>query len=400
MREVVALGGEPRVPATPTIITRNHRLRLLPDMRVLLDTFFGDVERATQRVDVECFIVNDDVLGHLLGIALANAAARGVRTRLLYDPLGSQTTAASFFENLREQGVDVRPYRDIGFTLVGKGRFVTRDHGRVMVVDNAAYTGGAAWGDQWLPAEEGGKGWHDVCCRAEGLLVEDFAALFEQRWREALGDVAPKDFDTGDRYPDVRLVSDTPDEHDVIVPLHCEAIARAERRVWLAHAYFYPSQVMKHALYAAASRGVDVRVITVGETDLPIMKRAARADYEEWLANGLRIHEYAPTVMHCKYAVVDDDWCSVGTYNANPTSSGVVNEVNLLVYDRAYVAELAAQFERDLAVSEAVTVESARDRTVLRRIGDRLAATALKASDAVMGPRHEGARAGDGSEKP
>ena len=60
MREVVALAGEPHVPATPTIVTRHHRLRLLPDMRVLLQTFFDDVDRATRRVDVECFIVNAD----------------------------------------------------------------------------------------------------------------------------------------------------------------------------------------------------------------------------------------------------------------------------------------------------------------------------------------------------
>ena len=63
------LGCEPPVEPTPTISTGLHQLRLLPDMRLLLDTFFGDVERARRRVEVECYIVNSDVLGRLLGIA-------------------------------------------------------------------------------------------------------------------------------------------------------------------------------------------------------------------------------------------------------------------------------------------------------------------------------------------
>jgi phosphatidylserine/phosphatidylglycerophosphate/cardiolipin synthase-like enzyme len=143
MTAETTLGCEPIVAPTPTIATSLHRLRLLPDMRLLLDTFFGDVDRAVRRVDVECYIVNSDVLGRLLGIALVRAAKRGVRTRLLYDPIGSEKADPALFDELREGGVEVRAYRDKTSALFGKGSTFTRDHGRIMLVDDAAYTGGA-----------------------------------------------------------------------------------------------------------------------------------------------------------------------------------------------------------------------------------------------------------------
>jgi cardiolipin synthase len=264
-----------------------------------------------------------------------------------------------------------------------------------MVVDDAAYTGGAAWGDQWLPAELGGRGWHDVCHRIEGPVVHDFEKLFSNRWNESDGHVDPCNFDTEDRYPDVRLLSDTPDTYNVVEPAHREIIDSAQRRVWMANAYFYPSKLMKESLYRAVERGVDVRVITVGDTDLPIIKRAARADYEEWLAHGLKLYEYQPTVMHSKYLVADDDLCSIGTYNANPTSTGLVNEVNLMVKAPAFVAEVVRQFERDLAHSAEVTVEQARDRSLLTRAGDSLRATFLRAVDVVVGETYQDKRAPD-----
>ena len=146
---------------------------------------------------------------------------------------------------------------------------------------------------------------------------------------------------------------------------------------------------MKESLYRAVERGIDVRIISVGDTDLPIIKRAARADYEEWLEHGLKLYEYQPTVMHSKYLLVDEGWCSIGTYNANPTSTGLVNEVNLIVEHPAFVREVAQQFERDLAHSEAVTLEMANARSIGTRIGDAARAKFLRAVDLVVGETYQ-----------
>jgi cardiolipin synthase len=371
-------GEEPEAP----IVTAQHALVLLPGMEPMLRSIVRDVDAARERVVVETYIYRDDRLGRAFGDALARAVARGVSVRLLYDPLGSQKTDPAFFDSLRGCGLDVRPYRprDVVVRTMSYG---PRDHSRIIVVDGAAYTGGAAWGDEWLPAHRGGKGWHDVCLRVEGPVVEDFLGVFDARWREAVGEIAePGDYATNDKYPDLEFVCDAPTGATRVYGRYCAAIERARSRVWLENAYFFPPPEMLKALYDAAARGVDVRILLPDErTDLPIMRRAARAEFLEWIDRGLKLYEYTRCMLHSKFAVIDDDWCTVGTFNASAPGIGWANEANVFVYDPAFVARCARLFEADLAHCEPIAAEDVRARPLLQQAGDQLARDAMTILD-------------------
>ena len=370
--------------------TAEHGLRLLPEMDAVLGTIQRDVERATRRVLVETYIYRDDRLGRGFADSLARAAARGVDVRLIYDPLGSNHTPTSFFEALCARGVNARAYRPPS-TFLGGGSVFPRDHSRVIVVDDHAYTGGAAWGDEWLPKRLGGEGWHDVCMQVEGPSVDDFARLFEMRWREATGEIeVPKDLDRGQAYPELELLADAPSRVDLVYERHLEAIHAARERVWMCNAYFYPPSAMRDALFDAAARGVDVQVVSTGETDLPIVKRAARADHAYWIRRGLRIFEYQKGLLHAKYALFDRDLCTVGTLNANPTSMKLANEVNVFVSEPAFVQRVAELFASDRSDSREVSLDEALRRPILERIADNLACDALHLVDALFGPRARG----------
>lgn len=360
-------------PLEPPVLTAHHALTLLPGMESLLGSIVHNVEQARTRVAVETYIYRDDKLGRAFADALARAAARGVRTRLLYDPLGSQETPATFFDELRDRGIDVRAYRPLPVVL-GTGAFAPRDHSRVIVIDDSAYTGGAAWGDEWLPKLRGGRGWHDVCVRVEGPCVEDFAHVFEQRWREANAELeTPRDVTTASHDADVELVADTPDSTIRVFSRYREAIQRATSRVWIENAYFFPPADMLDDLYEAAARGVDVQIILPGETDLPIMQRAARAEHAEWMDQGIKIFEYQPCILHSKFALVDDDWCTIGTFNANPTSVVWVNEVNLFITHAAFVARVARLFAHDREACREVTREALAALPLVDKAVDQLA---------------------------
>jgi cardiolipin synthase len=116
-----------------------------------------------------------------------------------------------------------------------------------------------------------------------------------------------------------------------------------------------------------------------------ILKRAARSQYISWLDHGLSIWEYEPRMMHSKFAVIDDDWCTIGTFNANVTSLGMANEVNLFVFDPVFVARVAQLFERDRAQCNRVTRQIALSRTLLEQVGDSLADSAIATLDALVG---------------
>jgi cardiolipin synthase len=255
------------------------------------------------------------------------------------------------------------------------------------VIDDVAYTGGAAFAREWLPKEKGGEGWRDACVRMEGPSVADLRDLFLRRWHESHDSRAAHDLDTNARYPDLRIVADTPDRHSPLYDAHREAFARARRRIWMANSYFAPPRRMLDALAQAAARRVDVRVILPAVSDLPVLKFAALHRVRQWLGAGIRVFEYRPAMFHSKYAVVDDDRCSIGTFNYNSASVGLANEVNLLVHEPDFVAQLARMFEEDLAASGEVTVRSMARRSSFARALDAIANAGVGFVDLVWGPR-------------
>jgi cardiolipin synthase len=360
-------------------------MRIIGDMGRFADEVLARIAQAQRRVDVECFIVRDDRLGHELAAALAAATARGVVCRLLYDPLGSRTTSRSFFRALAAKGVAVRRFGWIGALIVGKllRKPAARDHARVIVVDDAAFTGGHAWGDEWLSVARGGQGWHDVCCGVEGAIVEDFEELFEQHWRQSTAETVIADY-VGAIRDGMRLVSDAPVKESIVLGRYLDAIAAARRRVWIANAYFYPPPVLLDELVKARRRGVEVRILIPGVSDVPIIQAAAQAQYRRWMAAGLELWEYQGVVMHSKYALVDDGWCLIGTFNANVVSVAFAIEVALVSHEQPDVSGVEEQMMKDFALSRRVDQARLRQVSVLRRFWNRVASLLLVAANVLL----------------
>jgi phosphatidylserine/phosphatidylglycerophosphate/cardiolipin synthase-like enzyme len=75
-------------------MNRDHKLDLL-DMPEMLGVLFDDVDHAQERIDIECYIFSSDEFGKDFAERMCKAKGRGVKTRALYDPLGSQKARRS-----------------------------------------------------------------------------------------------------------------------------------------------------------------------------------------------------------------------------------------------------------------------------------------------------------------
>ncbi len=62
------------------------------------------------------------------------------------------------------------------------------------------------------------------------------------------------------------------------------------------------------------------------------------------LKNGISINEYTTTVLHAKVAVIDGEWCSIGSYNLNDLSDLLSIELNVEIMDTS----IAQPFEQQL----------------------------------------------------
>jgi cardiolipin synthase len=126
------------------------------------------------------------------------------------------------------------------------------------------------------------------------------------------------------------------------------AIRQAQSEIILASAYFLPGLDFRHALIAAAGRGVRVVLLLQGRSDHLLQQHASRALFGNFLAAGLEIYEYHQSFLHAKVAVIDGRWATVGSSNIDPFSLLLAREANVIVDDEAFAAALTESLKKTM----------------------------------------------------
>jgi cardiolipin synthase len=127
------------------------------------------------------------------------------------------------------------------------------------------------------------------------------------------------------------------------------------------------------AMRMAAERGVEVHLIVSDRSNKPIVQLAQESNYDGLLEAGVRIHRYFGNFLHAKHATIDADIALIGSSNLDNRSFALNNEVSVLVYDRAVVAELASIQARYLAASHTVEASQWVRRSIARKILQNIA---------------------------
>jgi cardiolipin synthase len=147
-------------------------------------------------------------------------------------------------------------------------------------------------------------------------------------------------------------------------------IANAREFVYITNSYFLPDRTIRKTLFDAAARGVDVRVLLPGHSDVAAVYFATRHLYEELVEGGVRLFEWQGTVLHSKTAVIDRSWCTVGTYNLDYRSWRINLEVTAAVEDASVAATMERRFLEDLRSALPVEVRHFRYRPLLERMAE------------------------------
>ncbi|HEY4337277.1 MAG TPA: phospholipase D-like domain-containing protein, partial [Puia sp.] len=101
---------------------------------------------------------------------------------------------------------------------------------------------------------------------------------------------------------------------------------------------FLPGAFGRKQMTQAARRGVKVRVIVGGVSDVPISRLAEQYMYRWLFRNKIRVFEYQDTVLHGKMATYDGIWVTDGSYNVNQISAYASVELNIDVRNDAFAA--------------------------------------------------------------
>jgi cardiolipin synthase A/B len=362
---------EQAIVGTP--LTAGNSVRLLQDGTVTYSAMFAAITAATDHVNLESYIIEDDEVGQRLSEILLMKRAQGLAVNLVYDSVGSMGTPHAFFERLSAGGVQVLEFNPVNPAAARTAWLINnRDHRKLLVVDGrTAFVGGINFSrvhSGGSAARRAGRtAWRDTHLQIEGPVVEEFQKLFMQTWAKQRGaPLAPANY-----FPKlaarggelVRAIGSTPDDpHSLIYLTLISAISKAERNVYLTNAYFVPDPQLLDALTDAARRGVDVRLVLPGASDSGMAFHAGRSHYSALLRAGVKIHQRHGAMLHAKTATIDGVWSSVGSTNLDRRSFLHNDEIDAAVLGREFAGQMQAAFAADMQASEAMDLARWRAR--------------------------------------
>jgi cardiolipin synthase len=358
-------------------------------------SMFTEIDRARERVDFETYIYEDDTVGRAVAQKLVDAAALGVRVRVMVDGVGSPGWLGHFAPRLLAAGVEARVYHPLPWTfLFGPYRrpwavaswirlfkkINRRNHRKVALIDQrVAFLGSMNVSRCHVESIAGTDAWRDTGVRVEGSLVGKLDEAFEQAWQEAW---APGRGRRGwlrgrfrrrwaHRQGDLVRTNYSRSLRQLARREFLRRIVDARVRVWITNPYFVPHSLLIQALCFAAVRGVDVKLLVPAKSDVVFMHWVAVAFYGQLLQAGIRVFEYEPRILHAKTFLIDE-WVSVGSNNLNHRSLIHDLEVDVGLTHRSSQESLEKQFLIDLGAAHEVTLAEWRRVPWWTRLAGRM----------------------------
>ncbi len=361
------------------IWSAGNRITLLHCGAEYFPELLAAIAAAESEVWLETYIFALDATGLAVRDALAAAARRGVKVRVVSDWLGTgRVHSAQLKRDLRAAGVEHRNFNP------WFRRGVTRMHRKMCVVDGrVAYLGGLNIIDDMIddrhPEVQLAAPRWDFAIRVEGPLTPAIEHEMRLQWARLgrlplvsrLERLARERGTHGTAGTEPALaalvIRDNFRNRLTIQRAYLQALGRARHEALVVTPYFAPGRKLRRALEAAALRGVKVTLL-LGVGEFPMQDAVAQSYYPKLLRAGVHIVEYRKTELHGKVAVVDDDWATVGSSNYDGLSLFVNQEANVLVRDAQFTADLRAHILSGVAEGVPVHLQEFEGRPWLQRL--------------------------------
>ncbi|GAB6977247.1 cardiolipin synthase [Prevotella falsenii] len=310
--------------------------------------------KATHHIHIVSYIIDDDPLGRLLRDALIDKARKGIEVRLLFDDVGSWKTPNRFFEQMREEGIEVHPFMPVRFpAFTGKVNY--RNHRKIIVIDGkVGFIGGMNLAQRYVKGYKGTM-WRDTHVKITGAAVYGLQRAFLIDWF-----YADRTLITDRRYyPDttiapnnslIQIVTSSPTNvWEELEQGYIKILLSAKRYVYMETPYFLPTEPIFFAMRTAALSGVDVRLMVSLKTDSKLVQMASRSYLTQTIQAGVKVLCYEEGFNHTKLLVADDNIATIGSANIDFRSFENNFEANAFFYDKVMAQRIKSIFLTDEA---------------------------------------------------
>lgn len=310
---------------------------------------------AREVLHLQTYIFETDETGLRVINALKQAAAQGVKVFLLSDAFGSFPFKKEVAKDLLQNGIRFRLYSPL---LSSESLFFGRRlHHKIVVADKyVSLIGGINVADKYNFSGTD-EAWLDYAVLVKGKVCEYLDILceetFSKKRRSALAAWEAKT--SREIRGDHKLIrfrrNDFIKRKSEIHHSYMESIRRAESSITIVASYFLPGYHFRRLLKLAAARGVKIRIILAGVSDVNSVKLAQNYLYEFYLSNKIELYEWKNSVLHGKAMIVDNTWVTIGSYNLNFLSRYISIELNADILDTTFVKTFDNHIKKILSSS-------------------------------------------------
>ena len=330
-----------------------NKIKLVRGGKPYFDQVIEMINRAKEIIQFQVYIFDYDETGKAVIEALMAAAKRQVRVYLMADGYASQKLPRSFIHEADQAGIHFRFFEPLFKSR--NSYFGRRMHHKVIVVDNRfALVGGVNVSNHYndLPAQ---PGWLDFALFMEGEVVHELCRVCEEIWNGYLP-VKPVHLCStkgvsfnipSSEYCEVRVRrNDWITKKNQVSRSYIEMFKKADDHIIMMSGYFLPGPVIRRNMKRAAARGVKIKLILAGISDVMVAKYAERYMYNWIFRNDIELFEYKPCVLHGKVATYDKKWATIGSYNVNIISAYASLELNMDVNNPKFAGMLDDTMEK------------------------------------------------------
>ena len=331
-----------------TAFTLYNKAELIRGGRKYFSVLHDMIDKASKSIQLQVYIFEEDETGKEVASRLIKAAKKGIKVQVLLDGYASKGLSTGFKNSMRESGIRLRFFEPI--FKGGNYYFGRRLHHKIVVCDGiASLVGGINISDRYND-KPGTPAWLDWAIKVEGEASfelfklcnqcyskkpEDWLALSQQDIVNAL--------DTNLHCPIRIRRNDWVMGRNEISASYMEMFKKARHEIIIMSSYFIPSLFFRNNIIKALKKGVKIKLILAGISDVGISKYAERYLYRWAVRHGIEIHEYKHNILHGKIAVADGKIITIGSYNINDISALASIELNLDVEDVAFSKDVHQQ---------------------------------------------------------
>lgn len=352
--------------------TDNNRVRLLESGQETFQAILDAVSGAQNIICIEFYIFKDDGTGRKLAALLKEKSRQGVKVYLMYDHFGSFLTSRKFWTDLKKDGIKVRVSHPFKWSSL-KG-YIYRDHKKLLLIDGQkAFIVGFNIADEYHGyfLKRRTRVWRDMGIYLEGPIASTLLGIFGKSWRTWKWDIIKfqaesRPSDAG--APVIPIFVSSGRGRRRMRRLLLYSIKNSAESIFITTAYFIPSRKILRALLNASWKGVNVKLLLPGKSDVMPVFYAGRNYYKRLLKAGVGIYNYQDAVLHSKTSVFDGCWSIIGSANLDYQSLRRNEESNVGIFDKAFSREMIETFHKDLQKSIRIDAGSWAERPFYEKL--------------------------------